>query len=557
MSRVPSRMTDLVTEQSWLTFAFRVRKIKCDEGKPSCTRCESTGRKCDGYAEVAAIAAKGQLWYRPRTAFQGVDDAAELWALQRFTEGLSPVLAGPLDPYFWTHLVMQFSHFEPAVRHSLVAISALYDQPTSLLTNRPKLADNAFALHHYNAAIRELRTMCNEPLVLLVCVLFTCIEVLQGDAAAAAAHCRHGTVILAQVQKAYPWARQYLAPIFRRFNVMPFFFGQPRFPKMTELDDPIPTRFHDLADAQLHLDGIVNRGIHLLRYGMIERASVADYTSLPIPQGIIDEQLDLMRRLIQWHTSFAPLHRAKAAGSRTDMTTCAHMLFMADSAQIWVETTLKDDEMMHDEYLPVFQRLLARAASVDHLLLSHNTGAEAGDASDNDSGSRSDSGSSGGDGRRVSQDEDLSLAATERPKFTFEMGFMPGLYYVILKCRCLRTRLRALTLLRTASTARESLWSAAVHYTSGKRAIELEHQIELGDDELPLTALTPEEWDYRPPDERRIRSTDSATDLSIRTDTDTGQTIYERRVVFYYSAPGGGYNLLTEMIPEVPNRYWL
>lgn len=27
----------------------RVRKVKCDEGRPSCHRCISTGRNCDGY----------------------------------------------------------------------------------------------------------------------------------------------------------------------------------------------------------------------------------------------------------------------------------------------------------------------------------------------------------------------------------------------------------------------------------------------------------------------------------------------------------------------------
>jgi hypothetical protein len=27
----------------------RTRKIKCDECKPHCTRCSSTGRRCNGY----------------------------------------------------------------------------------------------------------------------------------------------------------------------------------------------------------------------------------------------------------------------------------------------------------------------------------------------------------------------------------------------------------------------------------------------------------------------------------------------------------------------------
>jgi hypothetical protein len=27
----------------------RIRRVKCDETKPECERCTSTGRKCDGY----------------------------------------------------------------------------------------------------------------------------------------------------------------------------------------------------------------------------------------------------------------------------------------------------------------------------------------------------------------------------------------------------------------------------------------------------------------------------------------------------------------------------
>lgn len=27
----------------------KVRKVKCDEGRPCCNRCQSTGRICEGY----------------------------------------------------------------------------------------------------------------------------------------------------------------------------------------------------------------------------------------------------------------------------------------------------------------------------------------------------------------------------------------------------------------------------------------------------------------------------------------------------------------------------
>ncbi|KXJ97235.1 hypothetical protein Micbo1qcDRAFT_229953 [Microdochium bolleyi] len=525
----------------------KIRKVKCDEAKPSCARCTSTGRKCDGYADQEPAPAAGPLWYRPRTAFQGVDDAAELAALQRFTEELSPVLAGPLDPYFWTHLVMQFSHFEPAVRHSLVAISSLYAQPTPAHTNRSLLSENAFALHHYNAAIRELRAMRNEPLVLLVCVLFTCIEVLQGNVPAAAQHCRHGTVILSHVEKAYPWARQYLSPIFRRINVMPFFFGQRDFPRMTELDDPIPESFDDLAEAQLHLDGIVNRAIHLLRYGMIDRVNIPGYTALRVPQHILDEQLELMRRLKQWQAGFAPL-RIQASLSRQNATMCCYMIVFAGIARIWVETTLKDDEMMYDKYLPVFCELVDEAAKIELLNLQQPLGTSADPCSSSSS----------------------SSSPPRKPKFSFEMGFTPALYFIVLKCRDLSTRLRALSLLRSLAIARENLWEGATHYAMGKRVIELEHQIRIGDDGVPAPAEASEsgpprlgfmaatgvDWTARPPDDRRVRSTDSTRDLVVRVNEETGVLTYERKATFYFGTPERGLYHYIEMMEEVPRRWW-
>ncbi|KAH3001521.1 hypothetical protein KXV73_001875, partial [Aspergillus fumigatus] len=32
----------------------KVRRVKCDEEKPTCCRCRSTGRKCDGYASPSS-----------------------------------------------------------------------------------------------------------------------------------------------------------------------------------------------------------------------------------------------------------------------------------------------------------------------------------------------------------------------------------------------------------------------------------------------------------------------------------------------------------------------
>lgn len=207
-------------------------------------------------------------WHRPRHLFSNIDDASERRALQFFCRNAGPFLSGQMDPYFWTHLVMQFSTFEPSVRHSVVAISSLYEQMHFSPASKNDLANDRLALRHYNAAIRQLKLMNNEPLVLLVCVLFICIEFLLGNREAAIQHCKHGVFILKNVEASYPWTREHLSPIFRRLTLFPFFFAldNTSFPKL-DLDNQIPRSFASFLDAQYFIDGIITRTVRLVRWG--------------------------------------------------------------------------------------------------------------------------------------------------------------------------------------------------------------------------------------------------------------------------------------------------
>ncbi|KAF5486550.1 Aspercryptin biosynthesis cluster-specific transcription regulator atnN [Colletotrichum fructicola] len=105
----------------------KIRKIKCDEGKPFCNRCTSTGRKCDGYAVEPASVLR---WQRPQTLqIDSSTSGEEARALQYYCEHVAPFIAGPTDPYFWTHLAVQFINREPAVKHSVIAIGLLHFVP--------------------------------------------------------------------------------------------------------------------------------------------------------------------------------------------------------------------------------------------------------------------------------------------------------------------------------------------------------------------------------------------------------------------------------------------
>ncbi|KAI1651884.1 uncharacterized protein F4817DRAFT_364807 [Daldinia loculata] len=150
-----------------------IRRVKCDETKPSCTRCTSTGRKCDGYdgappprPKKPASSSPDQLatpFPTPTTATDGYPGprhdparnspaaayrgnpasqilrplAADIEGTEeerlyfhRFRQAAEAGLAlhaSSLGASFWRRLVPQVGHSDPAVRHALIALGAAYE----------------------------------------------------------------------------------------------------------------------------------------------------------------------------------------------------------------------------------------------------------------------------------------------------------------------------------------------------------------------------------------------------------------------------------------------
>ncbi|KAF2474349.1 uncharacterized protein BDR25DRAFT_215713, partial [Lindgomyces ingoldianus] len=124
----------------------KIRRIKCDEKKPSCQRCVSTGRKCDGYnppkeptprktkrlkkSAVVPVPAKQALSALVTTYIPSVDIQASVDERRSFhyfrSRNLSS-MPGNFEPYFWNIILLQFSHAFPTVQQSLIALSAIYE----------------------------------------------------------------------------------------------------------------------------------------------------------------------------------------------------------------------------------------------------------------------------------------------------------------------------------------------------------------------------------------------------------------------------------------------
>ncbi|KAI0135307.1 hypothetical protein F4814DRAFT_444127 [Daldinia grandis] len=172
---IPNTTPELSEAKLIISSQHRIRRVKCDETKPACTRCTSTGRKCDGYDgappprpkkpassspdqlatpfptpttasdgypgtrhDVARNSFAAAAAYRGNSALQMLRPLAadiegteeERLYFHRFRQAAEAGLAlhaSSLGASFWRRLVPQVGHSDPAVRHALIALGAAYE----------------------------------------------------------------------------------------------------------------------------------------------------------------------------------------------------------------------------------------------------------------------------------------------------------------------------------------------------------------------------------------------------------------------------------------------
>lgn len=167
--------------------------MKCDEGRPECLRCQTSGRVCEGYRAppLGSFSWSSLLEVRPSTIPSSESSIAELRSLDFFRCIVAPALTSPLGKSFWTHPVCQLAIQEPATRHAVLSISLLYERfahsTISTSSNRQDLA-----VRYYNKAMRQIATSkyLDADTTLLISILFICIEFLRGNHFSAIEHCR-------------------------------------------------------------------------------------------------------------------------------------------------------------------------------------------------------------------------------------------------------------------------------------------------------------------------------------------------------------------------------
>jgi len=187
---------------------FRIRKIKCDEARPSCQRCLTTGRKCDGYSSditISSLTPVNSTDILQRISVHIPGSAEEKRGFDFFLQNTAAELSGYYDSSFWEILILAASAQKPSLRHAVIALGALHEDFSRgrLVPSSPSAADQnpQFALNQYAKAIRALRrsisTGKEEPLTALMsCLLFVCFDSLRGWFESAMVHLQSGLMIL-------------------------------------------------------------------------------------------------------------------------------------------------------------------------------------------------------------------------------------------------------------------------------------------------------------------------------------------------------------------------
>ena len=174
--------------------------MKCDERSPICIRCQSTGRKCDGYkprrvkfASVIGSTLDRRLPNPSMTYDANVPE--ETRALQFYSQRTAIKLADHSHSEFWIRLVPQMSYWDLAVKHMIVTLASIEEALDTAPDPRPCYEK---CLKHHSKAIGSITRHPSPPVevVLIFSVLFATYFNMQGKSSSALDHVENGLHII-------------------------------------------------------------------------------------------------------------------------------------------------------------------------------------------------------------------------------------------------------------------------------------------------------------------------------------------------------------------------
>nr|POE47649.1 hypothetical protein CFP56_00980 [Quercus suber] len=473
----------------------RTSRPKCDETKPNCNRCSSTGRKCDGYVILPRKQRGGDQkqinWLLSNSSVPlrmlGLVTVSETEssALQFFHERSANALSRFFDAAFWTNLVLRMSASEASVRHAMIAVGSLHRQRETGMQNipmrKPFVTDtplvvsapltgiqtdpnDPFVIAHYNRAISHLSGRLQDPetsieITLVTCILFVCIEYLRGDIKPALRHFNAGMNIALNAMKKTnsPTSleraqriRSSMLPFLRRVELLSFLFGNEaeEAPNITGPPAPMPSEssaFNTIQDARDSIVLLMNQSLRVIQH--IKRKK---QQSQVVSADEVAHQKLLCQKLQDWTVSLKRL--VETSNFSSEVLDGTKVLQVHEIVtRVWLSNCISDDEMQHDQHLSSFEKATVLCEEIQTVA-----------------------------GTRMQR---AQLPST----FLFDMEVVSPLYYIATKCRHPVLRRKAIALLRRTAR-KEGLWNSNLAASIAERTMQLEeaHLDVLDGSQLPV-----------------------------------------------------------------------
>ncbi|KAJ5089340.1 hypothetical protein N7532_008024 [Penicillium argentinense] len=415
----------------------KIRKVKCGEEKPSCLRCSTTGRKCDYEDETpstgpftpSALIPSDMLSLSPNSGRR------ERRAFEYYFQYASTQLASGMSIDFWTTVVPQICRSEPAVWDAMIAISALFEYPDQCLDftylrnqrQQPRSLTQVQqeALVWYSRSISSIQSQFDrrgaDPYIALIsCILFICIETMQGRVEEALQLYRQGVSLVFDLRAQVGHGRvsaskaalleETIIPLFLRLGAISLTIsgvqanGLYRPAEIEEL-----SAFQSVDAARLSITVLSTEAQLLEREAQEHLTAVGGDSAAS--KDMIYRQQSLLNKLTCWHRAYINMCHGVYPGSSVPLNAEPVLLTYYAASFIYVSECLTQRELVYDYHIERFRTIVEQAV--------------------------------------------LALAATAgptsaQPPFTFEMGVGIPLFLTGLKCRDPLLRRKALKLLRQA-----------------------------------------------------------------------------------------------------------
>ncbi|KAL2847771.1 hypothetical protein BJY01DRAFT_164346 [Aspergillus pseudoustus] len=454
----------------------KARRVKCGEEKPTCLRCSSTGRKCEyqgtvplGTYSSAAASSVASLLDKPRSPSPNSSSSSlsSVWRERRafaYYFQHAATFVGGLDVEFWSTVVPQVCQVEPAVWDAIIALSAMFEdrEHNSNAPQRYTLPENRRdALAWYSRSVSAVRQRIERGgsdvfVGLISCVLFICIEALQGGTEEAIRLYAQGVQLIVALRAqiacgAIPARKGVLledtiVPIFVRLAIMALSVSGVSVQALMLETAQVLSGFASLKAAREAMVLLV------MEAALFQEACESNHADMQyatdVPPELIARQAALFSRLRSWKaafTTFLDYLRMKNGGgelSAQQTTTIALLTTYHEMTYTIVAICTSPRKTITDKHLHNFRNIV--------------------------------------DQSRIALDASARSDGTQ-PPFTFDIGVGFPIWFTCLRCADPTIRREALALLRRAPQV-EGFYGNATITVSAEAIMVIEESLAMAID---------------------------------------------------------------------------